>query len=99
MSVVIAAATVTLAGRKAKLPRVQCPHCEVWVSKNVYSRNHGDKCPYKDAPIGAKKCKSCGEFIPVEHFAIVSVDTFDGRNATCNQCLSKKYYNPKSDVA
>lgn len=88
-------AMTTMSGETAKLPRVKCEHCGVFVSKNVYSRNHGDKCSYKDAPEGFKMCRSCDEFLPIYSFAAVTVNTFDGRNSTCNSCLSKKYYTPK----
>lgn len=88
-------ATKTMAGQEAKMPRVMCEHCGKYVSKNVYSRNHGDKCSYKGAPEGHKKCKACGEYLPVYAFSPVSVITFDGRSATCSSCLSKRYYTPK----
>lgn len=81
----------TLSGARATLPRVLCEHCGVYISKNVYSRNHGDKCPYMGAPPGSKKCKSCGKFVPVENFSPVAVNTFDGRNSACNKCLSLRY--------
>lgn len=86
--------TRTLSGEVAKLPRVRCEHCGVYVSKNVYSRNHGAKCSYKEAPRGYKRCRCCGQFVALTSFALVSVNTFDGRNATCNQCLGRKYYKP-----
>jgi hypothetical protein len=74
-----------------KTNRVTCEHCRKFIPVNVFSRNHGDKCPYKDAPKGYKMCKTCGEFIEVRYFATLSVNTYDGRNATCNACLAQKY--------
>ena len=74
-----------------KINRVICEHCGKSVPVNVYSRNHGDKCPYKGAPCGRKKCKICGEFIEIRYFATVSVNTFDGRNSSCNACLAERY--------
>lgn len=78
-----------------EISRVTCEHCGASIPVNVYSRNHGDKCPYKGAPSGCKMCKDCGQFVPVTSFATVTVNTFDGRNATCNSCLGKRYYVPK----
>lgn len=79
------------------MKKVECEHCKCEVPPNVYSRNHGDKCPYKDAPEGFKTCKCCNEFVLITSFALVTVNTYDGRNGTCNSCLGKKYYTPRRD--
>lgn len=72
--------------------RVRCEHCGYEVPANVYSRSHGDKCAYKDAPKGTKRCRKCGKYVPIENFTTAKGSTVDGRGSTCNACLNQKYY-------
>jgi len=68
-----------------------CEHCGIEVPNNVYSRNHGDKCPYANVPEGFKRCKNCGLPKPIEDFYLIKNNTFDGRHHMCSECISKLY--------
>lgn len=67
-----------------------CKHCGYKVGMNSYVRNHGDKCPYKDAKPNHKFCKICGREFPLSDFNKVSSRTYDGLNQACKECASIK---------
>jgi hypothetical protein len=84
---------------KRTLPTVECEYCGASIPRNVYTRNHGEKCPYNMAKPNHKFCKTCGQERPISEFYAATTKTFDGLASTCKVCILDQTKKRRAEIA